>query len=341
MTANKFAAIRYKIIHSKLSKRFPDYPSKEDLRLACEDFLYGSTGERVSTSTIEKDLEAMRYESMLGYEAPITYSHTHRGYYYDDPDYQPSGLFLREEELEAMQFAVGILQQFQDMEICEQFAGAVEKIADVLNISAALEEQATTNEIIQFEKAHYFKGSHLLSDLALAIKNQRVVQLLHHAFYRETARAHILHPYLLKEFRNRWYVIGWHGEAQQIRIFGLDRIQQMDVMEEGQYRENTDFDADDFFEHVYGIFIGKGKPVKAVLSFTTEQGKYLKTKPLHHSQSVVKESEEELVLSYMVKLNYEFVNRILGYGTGVKVMGPPTLVKQVKEAIKLMAAQYR
>ena len=53
MPANKYAAIRYKIIHSMLSKKYPDYPSKEDLRQACEDVLYGSLGENISVSTIE------------------------------------------------------------------------------------------------------------------------------------------------------------------------------------------------------------------------------------------------------------------------------------------------
>jgi len=63
MPANKLALIRYHIIDGKLNKRFPGYPSKEELRSACEDELYGTMGKNISTSTIEKDIFAMKYNT--------------------------------------------------------------------------------------------------------------------------------------------------------------------------------------------------------------------------------------------------------------------------------------
>ena len=74
MPSNKYALFRYRIIDKLISNKYKPYPSKEDLRNACEDELYGIGSERIFDSTIEKDLWAMRNESLLGYNAPIKYS---------------------------------------------------------------------------------------------------------------------------------------------------------------------------------------------------------------------------------------------------------------------------
>ena len=82
MPANKYALLRYRIIDRCLTNPGHPFPSKETLRLACEEALYGSDGERISISTIEKDLWAMRNETDLGYYAPIEYHRDERGYHY-------------------------------------------------------------------------------------------------------------------------------------------------------------------------------------------------------------------------------------------------------------------
>ncbi|MFN2424379.1 MAG: WYL domain-containing protein, partial [Cryomorphaceae bacterium] len=73
MPANKYALLRYRIIDRCISNRFKPYPDKAALRRACEEELYGSEGDYISESTIDKDLYAMRNEINLGYHAPIAY----------------------------------------------------------------------------------------------------------------------------------------------------------------------------------------------------------------------------------------------------------------------------
>ena len=120
MPANKYALLRYRIIDRCLTNRMRPYPTKEDLRQACEEGLYGSEGEHISISTIDKDLWAMRNENELGYHAPIVYNAEHRGYEYEDPDYSISGLNLQEQDLQALRFATLTLLQFRDMPVFQQ-----------------------------------------------------------------------------------------------------------------------------------------------------------------------------------------------------------------------------
>ena len=55
----KNALIRFRIIDRMLRNKYKPFPSKQDLRAACEESLYGSTlGEHICDSTIEKDMYA-------------------------------------------------------------------------------------------------------------------------------------------------------------------------------------------------------------------------------------------------------------------------------------------
>ena len=109
MPANKYALLRYRIIDRCINNRSHPYPTKEDLRYACEEALYGSDGENISVSTIEKDIWAMRNESELGYYAPIAYHRDQRGYYYEEEGYSINEISLNDEDLEAIKFAANTL----------------------------------------------------------------------------------------------------------------------------------------------------------------------------------------------------------------------------------------
>ena len=345
MPANKYAAIRYRVIHNCLSKRFPDYPTKGDLIAACEEALGFDQGG-ISASTIEKDLWAMKNETtMMGICAPIKYSTTHRGYYYTDPGYTLTNMPLTDVDMEAIYFASSILSQFQGMKMFEQFSDAIDKISDAVNLTRTLDDDLDSSGIIKFDKAPYFKGDHLLNDLALTIKNKKVINLLHKGFESDAAYNHTVHPYLLKEFRKRWYVVGWSDAMNAIRTYGLDRIEEMRVIDGIEFRESQGFSAEAFFKYVYGISQPDGKFAKVQLSFTRTQSKYIATQPLHHSQTLVKEvgsgDSRRVIYSYEVVPNYEFKMQLLSYADQVKVLKPKSLADDIQRMIGSMAAVYK
>jgi predicted DNA-binding transcriptional regulator YafY len=115
MPANKFALLRYRIIDRCINNTGNPYPSKENLRTSCEEALYGSDGEHISISTIEKDIWSMRNEAELGYYAPISYHRDHKGYFYEEEGYSINEIQLNEDDLDAIRFAANTLIQFRDV----------------------------------------------------------------------------------------------------------------------------------------------------------------------------------------------------------------------------------
>ena len=328
MPINKEAFIRYRIIDECIRNKYRPYPSMDDLREKCEDKL----GTSFSESTIQKDIKAMKEDPLLGYEAPIKYSKRHNGYYYSDPNFTIAAIPLNDNDIQAIEFAAATLQQFKGIQLFEDFDGAVDKIFNAVSMRTMLEEDEI-NQMIQFEKVPFFKGSEYLGSLLEAIQNRQVIEFDYLKFDSTESKHHVVHPYMLKEYRHRWYLIGMTDKNDYITTFGLDRMQNIEV-NELPFRFNHDFDPKLYYKYSYGVTTFEGEPKKVVLSFTPAQGKYIETQPLHHTQTILKQNDKEFRIELEVGITIELVQDILRFGDQVKVIKPKKLVEEIKERLE-------
>ena len=102
MSQIKNAQIRYRIIDRCIRNEYKPFPSKSELREACEEALFGSiNGSNICDSTIEKDIFSMR----MDHDAPIKYSKSTKEYFYEEADYSIDNIPLTVEDVQAIQFA--------------------------------------------------------------------------------------------------------------------------------------------------------------------------------------------------------------------------------------------
>jgi predicted DNA-binding transcriptional regulator YafY len=334
MPINKEALIRYRVIDLCLRNKYRKYPSMDDLMEALEDKL----GKTFSLSTIQKDIKAMKEDPALGYLAPIGFSRVHNGYYYKDEHYTIASVSLNSEDWGAIDFAGEILQQFRDIPIFRQYVNTVEKIKEAIFMTQALDGYHE-DPFIQFEQVTDFKGRQWLATLVEAIKERKVIEIKHQKFGSDDSKAYTLHPYLLKEYRNRWYLIGMLKDDGDIRTFGLDRI--LDVQwTDYLFQWHTTFATEDYFKYSFGISTGMGEPVEIVLSFTPLAGQYITSQPIHHSQKVLVNNEKECRISIRVIPSVELKMQILGYGSDCKVISPAHFAEEIKNTIQSMLDNY-
>lgn len=339
MPPTKSALLRYKIIDRLLRNKYKKYPDIEALRQACEDELFNSTGERISRSTVEKDLFAMRNDDVLGYCAPIKYDKTKGGYYYSDPDYSIQGLPLNDEELHAIRFASQTLYQFRDSELFRDYYSAINKIFSKVSVLQP-ESNKSIDKLIQFEKEPVEVQMDHLPQLIKAITEKLIVNFTYVKFDGGNIHSHEVHPLLLKEYRNRWYIVAFVPDIKEVLVFGLDRIRELTVLNE-HFRRPPGFDADEYFKYSLGITrFNYENPVKAVLSFHSSQAKYLQSKPLHPSQKIIRNTEKEIRIELHVQVSWELQSLILSYGDLVKVIKPASLVSTIRKRIKAAGNQY-
>ena len=338
MAVNKNALMRYRVIDRCLTNSARPFPTKADLQRACEEELYGSYHERISASTIEKDMWAMKNESSLGFYAPIAFNRDQRGYQYTDPDYSINDVQLNDEERDAIQFAARTLLQYRDLPVFAQFDQALGKIQDRLSLSPELDEKSL-GSVVQFETAPTTPGSAHLGALFAAIRDKRFIKLDYQKFGASTTKQYKLCPYLLKEYRNRWYVIAWSEDRKDYLTFGLDRIRHLEITEE-RYNPASDFDLNRFFEYSIGITEIDAEPQEVLLHCNAVQARYLQSQPIHRSQELTKLDQAQYSLKLRVLLTYELVEWILGAGNAIQVIQPDVLRNRVLNALQDALSAY-
>ena len=335
MPVNKDALIRYRVINRRLKNKYKPYPSLEELIEACEDAL----GKEISKRSIQSDLQAMRSDSDLGFNAPIVYDKANAGYKYSDKNYSIDNIPLNEEDFKTLELATGILEQFKNVEILQPFSGIIEKIASSYRISRQAELK-NQKEFIEFESLPPAKGTSFIGDLLQVIKDQKQIILYYQGFNHESEKKYKLHPYLLKEYRNRWYLIAWNVDKGMINTFGLDRIKSIENKEK-YFEFDSSFNSTDYFRESFGITAPQKLKVKKVmLKFSRSQANYIISQPLHPSQKIIEKKSKSITIELNVMISYELKSQILSYGHSVEVLSPKNLKQEIIDELKNTLSNY-
>lgn len=331
MSSNKNALIRYKILDKCLKNKFKQY-TLEDLMDECSEALFEFEGKEsfVSKRTVQLDLQNMRSEK-FGYEAPIEV-YGRKYYRYSDSDYSIHNIQVNENDLKAMNNAIQILKQFKDFSMFKEMNGVIQKLEDSVN---------STNQksIIHLDKNEQLKGLEHIDVLYSNILNKKVLRILYKSFKAREAQYMTVHPQLLKEYNNRWFLICWH--KNNMMNLALDRIEIIEVDENCVYIDK-DFDADRYFGEVIGATVSETqRPQNVIFSVAHKHAPYVKTKPFHHSQVILKEDQEYTTFKICVQLNFELERMILGMGEFLTVLAPRKLKKRIVKSIKLAHENYK
>jgi len=329
MPKNKSAVLRYRIIDGCLTNTMHQYPSLESIQKKVESQLDGA----ISISMLNKDFAAMKQM----YGAPILYNKAKGGYYYSEPSFSIQEFPLTEEEIEALDFSTALLQQIKGTRLFQQFENAINKVIEGYRISKII--GVSQRQFLQVEEPVRPQNSPFLEQLLQSIIHQQALAITYQG-YGKTAKVHNFSAHLLKEYRNCWYVVGYSDRSNNLLIFALDRIQQIEPSPIA-YNKMVGFDSDEFFKYSFGITqIHEAQPEKVLLRFTTFQAQYILNQPLHHSQQLIKQTDNFVEIQFDVYITTELVMTILSYGKEVKVLTPKILKDRIKTTVQEMAAQY-
>lgn len=334
MPSSKNPFLRYRIINACLTNPKKPYPTLEEIKtaLAREDIV-------VEIRAIEGDLEAMRYDKQLGYNAPIAYSRKHRGYQYTDPTYSTEKLPLTREELEAFRFTVESLGRFKGAEVLQQVQGIFGKLDKVMTQQLNARPHAQDAPVVAFEEVPYSHGIEHFDRLYKAITKQQPLNIRYKRFDTDTASDHLFHPYLLKEYKFRWYLLGYSEKRKGRLVLALDRIEAIQTTR-APFIPNKGIDLRKYFDHTLGVTIKETQVREIKLWFSVNQGHYIKTQSLHGTQKIINDTKDSLIITLQLIPNYELLQTLLAFGPEVKVLAPEGLQVQLKEMLARSMALY-
>ncbi len=334
MATNKLALIRYKTIDNCLKNRFRKW-SLEDLMEKVSDALYDYEGisSGVSKRTIQGDIQMMRSDK-LGYNAPIGIV-DRKFYTYEEPNFSITNSPINHSDMEKMKEIVSVLKHLNGFSYFDEMSDMIAKLENNLHKSADKKKN-----YIQFESNARLKGLEHITPLYQAILNRIPILIEYQSFKAMKPSREIYHPYLLKEYRNRWFLLAKSVKNHLITL-ALDRILAFHELSKTTFIEHEGVDFERYFDDLLGVTKSeRDRGQKVILKFDKTNAPYVLTKPIHTSQTILKEDESGIVIRIDVVLNFELEREILGFGECVKVLGPRNLANRIAKRLKNAAKQY-
>ena len=292
-------------------------------------------GSGASKRTIQGDINYLKNEK----GAPIVKKMDDIGwiYSYDDVNFSIKNLPINEEEINNLRTVIEVLRQVKDFNIISEAEDIIDRLENT--ISTNVPDKRT---MIQFDHPSQAMGVELLQDLFEAIKAKSTLKILYKSFVNDNPKELLIHPYLLKEFRNRWFLIARAETDKRISIFVLDRINKIKNCNE-PYFENDLFDPNTYYENILGLTRYDGSEIHEIqIKVAKQSAPYLLTKPIHSSQTELKKYKDgSILIGLKLYINYELKSILLSYGDGLEVKKPESLRSEMKLLLNNTLTLYK
>lgn len=222
----------------------------------------------------------------------------------------------------------------------EELTNAEESVFDNLLLVEAYREAKANSEIMFFEPRKS-RGLNLLHGIIHAILHQNVLSFTYTKFWTDETSQRAVEPYALKEFQHRWYLLANEYKADKlfVKTFALDRIMGLEI--KSTKFKKQQYNVKEAFKNSFGIISADGEPQEIILSFDWEQGNYIKSLPLHHSQTILKEENGRTYFRYFLSSTYDFKKEILSFGNRVVVVAPQDFREEIVDDIRSMLESYK
>ncbi len=321
MPATKEFSYRLEVLDTCL-RRFGKQWDIEALLEEVNEKLEANWHKKIAKRTLFNDLKHLVNEL----HAPLE-KRTENGkvyYSYSDKDFSIRKLPLASEEVSYLRELVPMLRQIGSLVVIDDIEAVIKK----LEHAASVTTEATTPAIL-FEQHIQASGSQFLDDLLQAIRTQLPLHITYQSFQMAEAQIWCIHPYLLKEYRGRWFLMGRKDDSPTHTVLALDRIQKLKPAT-CDFIPNTLFDPQSFFHSLIGVSVPAGEvPQEILIRVKGIQCYYVRTKPIHTSQEIVAEEEDCMTVRLTVFNNYELRSHLLSYGPSIEVLSPSSLREQM------------
>lgn len=289
---------RYLLILKKLKVK--PYSTFEELQSYIEnqfDFLQmqdDTLNIGFSKRTLQRDIKEVR--NVFGID--IEYSKSNKGY------------FISQDKTENMNF---------------------QRMMEAFDIFNSLNLAQDLQPFVHLEKRRP-QGTENLYALLHAIKNRLQIKFTYQKFWEEETSQRLVKPYALKEFKSRWYIMAKDSKDNNIKSFALDRLTNLEITTQ-HYQYPDNYNIEQTYRYCFGIISPNVEdPKDIILSFDPLQGKYIKTLPLHHTQQVLVDNDEETKIKLRLFLSHDLLMELLSFGDNMKVIKPKSLADQIKQA---------
>lgn len=211
-------------------------------------------------------------------------------------------------------------------------------LISTLSVNNLIHENHKIRHRVLFEEIP--SGQKFLTPILEAMHENRRLLVTYQSFWKDEPSTFEVQPLCVKVFRQRWYLIANSVYIKHTRAYGLDRILEL-THSDSTFEMLADFDARELYNDSYGIIIEDEIYTEEVLLKVSEnQSRYIQALPLHHSQTIVQQTEDYTIFRYMIKPTFDFRQELLSHGSQVEVLAPTWFREELAGEVKKMNALY-
>ena len=335
MAINKQAFLRYQALDrcfSNPGRRF----YIDDLVEACNEAIYEATESEAGVKRRQVYSDITFMESEAGWSIPLerVADGRRKFFRYTDPSFSIRGRGVNRAELEQISDTLTILSRFRGLPHFEWIDQIQLRLEETFGI------RSTAVALVGFEENPYLTGLTFFSKLLQAATNRCVLEVVYQSFNQEVARRLVFHSYFLKQYNNRWFVLGLNETFGQLSTLALDRIQELEEST-ANFQPNESYDFEEYFEDIVGVSIPEEAVVETVrLQVDASLLPYLRSKPLHGSQKERSYPDGTTVLELQLIVNYEFISLLASFLDRVEVLLPLTLRQRMRDRLTTALSRY-
>lgn len=182
-------------------------------------------------------------------------------------------------------------------------------------------------------------GHIFLTAIMEAMTDGVEIEIDYQKYTAESAEKLTLHPYALKEFAKRWYLIAYCVEREGLRVYGLDRVRKLNVSSKG-FKMPKGFDVDELFATSFGIYLPGGKAEIIKYRVSEKEARFLRDLPLHRSQEEVEQKDGFVTFSIFACPDKNMIMEFCKFGSRIEVLSPAGVRESVAHELQAAARIY-
>lgn len=332
MPTNRNAQLRYKILDRCFSNPHRKFNLEELLEVVNES-LVDINGKGISVRQLRDDIKYMR--DRVTFDAPIQaipYDGKKCYYCYSDPDFSIYKNELSVEDLTKLHSTIEMLGRYRGIPT----NAWLEEV--ISNLEYRFGMKSNSENLVSFEQNERLVGLEFLSDIIDSTVNHQTLEIKYKT-YKGKEITSIVHPYYVKQYNGRWFLLGLDNKYLSISNLALDRIQYI-KHSSIEFKTNEKYDFNSYFNDIIGVTMPADdiKKELIVLRFTKDRFPYVISKPIHQSQKVV--DFDNFIVQIEVKINRELYQQIFSFIPDIEVLSPDTLREQIREKIEENLKKY-
>jgi len=289
----------------------------------------------VQPKTIQRDISFMRDELKL----PLVYDEILHGYFYDKdvsefPVFQTSveelaGLFLARNALESVRGTP--LSSL----LCGAFAKLTRGIMEQVEFSWEDLDETFTRKAVQQSPRDVKR----FGELAKSIIDQLVTTFYYRKLGAEHAELRRVRPLHMGEVEGGWYLIAHDLDRDALRTFALPRMSRIKVSKT-RFERPAGFSGSRHLKQSFGIWHVAGDTHMHLVRVELRNyaARLANERQWHPTQEVhaLNNLGSRVEVRFEVGRLEEVMRWVLSFGRHARVLGPPELVKMIKDEIRAM-----